>query len=185
MSEIKFFDVLVHPDFHLSRGYSSLTSSHIRRRQRWDTRIAMLANDPEAVLFYSSAFLMLQAGNGGPVLIRDADLAAYEVDRKRILQYREQLGERFILFTGDQKPSSSELKKILDERGFFYTSAEAMLVAYGEYSGACVASWRRYMTIGLGLKKHQSFLEGKLSLPVEEVRFTNFKNIFRNPAFVS
>lgn len=145
----------------------------------------MLANDPEAVLFYFSAFLRLQAGNGGPALIRDSDLAAYEVDRRRILQYKEQLDERFILFTGDQKPSGSALKKIFDERGLFYTSAEARLVAYGEYSGACVASWRRYMTIGLGLKEHQSFLEEKLSLPVEEVRLTNFKNIFRNSAFVS
>lgn len=163
-SQIRQFDVLVHPDFHLSwTPRPILTTQHNLRRLGWDARTSSLAFDPQVVMFYFSTFVRLEPDTNKPYVDRGVN-EVYRDDQERIKKYKDQLGERFFLFAGSQRLSGWGLERILTARGFSYDPDAANLYAYGEYLDACVDSWGNYLTKALKLQESNSHKIEDLSL---------------------
>jgi len=127
--EIRFFDLLVHPDHAATRGYDDLPRE-LELRKLWDMRIKELADKKDAVLFYFPAV-------GVPEREKPTNLQAFEADRRNA--YEGILGERF--FCLDYFPHTTKLLESLRERGFTYQPSKVDITAYGEILEQCVYTW--------------------------------------------
>lgn len=147
--EINQFDVLVHPDFHLRWVEKPvLSASHIRRRQRWDQRVVELKRNNQAVLLHFSSFLQLYGVSG---VIDRGNNKIYKDELERIRRYKDQLGNRYLLFAGNERPLFETLQRILIIRGLSYDPQNSVLYAYGEYYPRCVEGWRKHLVKELGI----------------------------------
>jgi hypothetical protein len=172
--EVVQFETLIHPGYHLYYGTNAqFTTEHITRKEGWDKRVANLATNPQTAMFYFSQFINFENAS---TLHVERDLKGFYTDeQRRIEKYKEQLSERFFLFPGFLIPHGEKLKELLTERGFSYNPDKASLYAYGEFFEQCVDTWRKHLTIGLGLQEDNSHRIEELCLKREHNPFNDYR----------
>ncbi len=148
LRRIEQIDFLVHPDYNLlapsidPKCQVKPNPNQSELRDRWDQRVADLANDENAFMVYISAF------PGSPPVCKQLALpwltyqpvnpqVLINFNSERMQKYQEKLGER-ALFYYFELPSSQKLLLDLAEQGFRYDRFRTKKVFYGEYLEVCV-----------------------------------------------
>jgi hypothetical protein len=134
-----------------------------RVQQRVET---ILAPDPRAVMLYFSAYLHPENGLLLPDAYR-ANTPAFKDDENRIETYRAAIGNRLFVFGGDEIPSQSRLKGLLEEQALVATP-ETRLLSYGEWLGQCVGAFRTFTLLALGINYENGIDDPNLSLKLSE-----------------
>lgn len=164
LTTIKHIDVGVHFDY-LRRGVSELTLN-AKSRQRLDRcsrRIAVLSENPNAVLFLFSTYVAEVDGQSFKRHPQATNDEAYLEDEERIKNYQAIMGERFFLFEGFDKAKAPRLNSLFQERGLTYDPAETTMTAYGEWQEWCVKTIADHLGGELGIRAYRRYIDPTLS----------------------
>lgn len=132
------------------------------RLQRCRTRLLEIASNPQAVVFYFSAYF--EEDNGK---LQRGDLARYQPaylqDAMRILEYQALLGKRFFLRPDFDDQIREHLTSLLQSRSFTFNRQNTTLLAYGEFTDLCVTDTLEVVQEALGLDPKNCSIEENLS----------------------
>src|SRR5690349_4877112 len=166
MAVYKHFDVLVHPGFHFNEGPRRLAHPKgARLNELWYERARAIKDRPDAALVYrswlSKSELEGRISGYNPIYL--------EQERARINDFREMLGERFILWNEPKhREQFKGLSTVLTEHSAFYRRTETTFDVYGEYHDVCAWGTRESIIQGLGIPREHIRLVRELSLSQSE-----------------
>jgi hypothetical protein len=151
--QIKFIDILVHPDFYqMMVPDLSLHEKQLAVRKKWQQRFEQLKEQDDAVLIYFSILTINEITQrlGDPTSISNK-IESEEI--YRIKSLKEMLGSRFILFGWFYPPSFETILKTFTSRGISYIPQETKIHAYGEILEMCVWAWSNYIAVSLDIPR--------------------------------
>lgn len=149
--QIKQIDVLVHPDcFQMKLPELSFHKRQLDLRERWESRVDLLKDRVDAMLFYFSNIPNSALDQG----LKDISTVSNSIrhdDIDRIQRFSNKLGKRLIVYSWFAIINVDELKGIFESRGFTYSPRDTKIHAYGEVLGLCVKSYGDHVAASLGI----------------------------------